>query len=208
MTLQANAPAFAGRTSIIPDQRRHKRVRLSLLGRFMRENREEFPCRCVNISVGGADVASVERPDVGERVVMYVDHLGGLEGTVERVFETGFCVSFSITTRRQQKLAAQLTWLLNQHEIGATEQRRPGHDRIKLDRKSITLTLADGTNAKCAALDVSISGAKLETETRPPVGTIVMVAKLRSKVVRHHDKGIGVEFVDIQEMNALRRYFG
>lgn len=208
MTQHAVAIAPDERPRILPDQRRHKRVKLALLGRFMRENKEEFPCRLINVSVGGADITASELPQMGERVVLYVDHVGGLEGTVERCYERGFAVLFDITARRKQKLAAQLTWLLNQHEIGTAEQRRPGHERIKLDRKPIAMTLEDGSMSMCAALDVSISGAKLESEEKPAIGTIVRIAKLRARIVRHHEIGVGVEFLDVQEMNALRRYFG
>ena len=41
----------AGLTArIAPDRRRHKRHAVTLLGRFMRPNRHEYPCRLVGIS--------------------------------------------------------------------------------------------------------------------------------------------------------------
>ena len=63
-------------------------------------------------------------------------------------------------------------------------------------------------NRDFRVLDVSISGASVETAHRPPVGSLIQVGKLRARVVRHHDVGIGVEFLDIQRPDALRKYFG
>jgi plasmid stabilization system protein ParE len=188
--------------------RRHKRVKLALPGRFMRENKQEFDFRFINISIAGADISAEEVPEVGERLVIRAAKIGGLEGRVERIFDGGFAIEISATQRRQEKLAAQLTALLNQHEIGTTDRRRPGHERIRLDRKPITVTFEDGGQAMVAAIDVSISGAKLESEMRPPVDREVFVGKLRSRVVRHHETGFSVEFLDIQDKTAIRRYFG
>ena len=74
--------------------------------------------------------------------------------------------------------------------------------------KSSTLKLADGTTASCRVLDVSLSGASISTEARPPIGSQVMFGKLRCRVMRYHERGIGVQFLDIQDPEALRRYFG
>ncbi len=48
----ADEPAVDSPTPAL-DRRRHKRVSLTLLGRFMRANKQEFPCKLVDISVGG-----------------------------------------------------------------------------------------------------------------------------------------------------------
>src|SRR5512139_117707 len=95
------------------DQRRHKRVAVTLLGRFMRANRHEYPCKLNDISVGGAAISSPVEVEVGERIVVYFDHIGGMEGSVVRLFEGGFAMQFKMTAHKREKLAAQLTWLIN-----------------------------------------------------------------------------------------------
>src|SRR5262249_39572176 len=72
---------------IAPDRRRHKRLAATLLGRFMRANKQEYPCRLMDASAGGAAILAPVGVDVGERVVAYFDHLGGIEGPVVRGFE-------------------------------------------------------------------------------------------------------------------------
>jgi hypothetical protein len=54
-------------------------------------------------------------------------------------------------------------------------------------------------------LDVSISGASVGTEVRPPVGSEVVLGRLRARVVRHHSEGLGLEFLDTQNPDAVRR---
>lgn len=190
----------------VQDLRRHKRVPLTLLGRFMRANKQEYPCRLVDISVGGAALKSPVSVDDGEAIIVYLEYLGGLEGRVVRQFAGGFAIELNATLHKREKLAAQLTWLINQSELDPGEARR--HDRVAPRNPSSSLTLADGNCVACQVLDVSISGAAIATEARPLVGSEVWLAKLRSRVVRHHERGIAVRFMDIQQPTALRRYFG
>ncbi len=187
------------------DQRRHRRVALSLLGRFMRANRHEYPCRLNDISVGGAAINSPIEVEIGERIVVYFDHLGGLEGHVVRLFEGGFAMQFKVTPHKREKLAAQLTWLVNRDALTGADQRR--HDRIPAEDRTQAVLLDSGETLACQVADVSISGASLNMEARPPVGTILTLGRLRARVVRHHEQGIGVQFTDIQEPGALRRHF-
>ncbi|MGD9806238.1 MAG: PilZ domain-containing protein [Hyphomicrobiaceae bacterium] len=191
---------------IEPDRRRHRRVALTLLGRFMRSNKQEYPCRSIDISVGGIALMSPVPVDDGETIVVYLDQLGGLEGIVTRQFPGGFAIGFNTTQHRREKLAAQITWLINRHELDYVEARR--HERVTPRNSSSSLTLEDGVVLPCQILDVSISGASVVTNVRPPLGSEVVLGKLRSRVVRHHEQGIGVRFLDIQQPTALRRYFG
>lgn len=198
-------PIAEGR--IVADKRRHKRHALLLLGRFMRANKQEYPCKLKDISVGGLAVMSPVGVDDGEHVIAYFDHIGGLEGHVVRLFEGGFALRISASQHKREKLAAQITWLINKGDLEGFDGRR--HERLSTTaNKSSTLTLAEGISADCRILDVSLSGASIATEARPLVGSEVLFGKLRCRVMRYHDRGIGLQFLDIQDPEALRRYFG
>jgi hypothetical protein len=187
---------------IEPDRRRHKRFALNLLGRFMRANKQEYPCRLNDISVGGAAIISPVVVEVGEHIIAYFDHLGGLEGSVVRTFEGGLAIKFQATQHRREKLAAQIVWLVNQKEFDGATQRR--HERFQTANKTSSLKLADGVVTQVRVLDVSISGASVGTDVRPPVGSEVVLGKLRARVARHHSEGLGLEFLDTQT-DAPRR---
>ena len=190
---------------ITPDRRRHKRVAVTLLGRFMRANKQEYPCKLYDISVGGCAMMAPVEVELGERIVAYFDHIGGLEGKAARVYDGGFALQFEATQHRREKLAAQLTWLINRHHLKGIDERR--HERIVPKNGSSSIKVGD-TALPCQILDVSISGASIATEARPPIGEEVLLGKLRGRVVRYHAHGIGVQFIDIQAPTALRRYFG
>ena len=193
-------------SKVATDRRRHKRVEVTLLGRFMRANKQEYPCKLIDISVGGAAIMGPVALDMDERVIAYFDNLGGLEGNVVRVFEGGFAIRLIATQHKREKLAAQLTWILNRSEVDGIDERR--HERIQPANGSSSLTVTEGLVISCQILDVSISGASIATAARPPIGTEVQLGKLRARVMRHHPQGIGVQFLDIQHPTALRRYFG
>src|SRR5271170_7394822 len=108
------------------DRRRHQRVKVNLLGRYMLADRREFPCQVVNMSPGGMAIIAPIGGAPGERIIAYVDHLGRLEGHVARVFPNGFAMTFAATARKRDKLAAQLTWLANRHLLDSPEDRRHG----------------------------------------------------------------------------------
>lgn len=189
--------------------RRYKRYDLPLIGRFLRVlTREELSCRMLDLSIGGANLAAESVPQLGETVVIYFDELGGLEGEVVRATKSGFAINFSASHRRRQKLAAQITWLLNRHELASADQRRPGHERIALAPKPIRVELEDGSALEHNVIDVSISGASIGMPVRPPIGSKLVVGKLPAKVVRHHSGGIGVEFVNTQQFDLIREEFG
>lgn len=202
--LNLDQTSGAGAVQPLPERRRHKRHNLTLLGRFMRANKQEFPCKTIDISVGGVALSSPVDVDVNERIVAYFDLLGGIEGKVARRFDGGFALSLVATQHKREKLAAQITWLLNRDHDGHDARR---HDRLPVDELS-TLKLADDIAVKVRLMDVSISGASVQSEARPPIGAEVVLGRLRGRIIRHHDHGFAVQFLDIQKPDAVRRYFG
>lgn len=188
-------------------RRRHERFELPLLGRFMRPNKQEYPCMVRNISVGGAALNSPVDVEVGERIVVYLDFLGGVEGAVVRTFEGGFAIKYTATLHKREKLAAQLTWYMNRDLLDAEEARRPGHERLQIEAKAMGLRLADGRLIPVSILDVSISGASVAIDGRPAVGMEVKLGIIRARVMRHHAQGVGLMFLDVQTAESLRRHF-
>ena len=191
------------------DMRRYQRYNLPLLGRYMRVlTKDESTCRLMDVSIGGASVLADISPEIGELVILSFDEIGGLEGEVVRTVAGGFAANFTATHRRRQKLAAQITWLLNRHELAAADQRRSGHERIALPPKPVRIELDGGAVVERNIIDVSISGASIDITERPPIGSKLVLGKLAAKVVRHHDRGVGVEFSYIQQFGDIREDFG
>ncbi|MBV9956284.1 MAG: PilZ domain-containing protein [Pseudolabrys sp.] len=191
----------ATKTKILPlteERRRHQRVKVELLGRYMLADHREFPCQVTNMSPGGMAVIAPVTGQPGERVVAYVDHLGRLEGTIARHFQNGFAMTISATLRKRDKLAAQLTWLANRNILNLPEDRR--HGRFQPKNPVARLILPNGNNLACRIIDLSQSGAgiAIADDLRPPVGAMVTIGKTQGRVVRHIEKGFAVEFTRLQ----------
>lgn len=191
----------AGIMPLSEERRRFQRVRVNLLGRYMLADRREFPCQVVDMSPGGMALVAPICAERGERVIAYIDHVGRLEGLAVRSFPNGFAMTIAATPRKRDKLAAQLTWLANQHILGLPEDRR--HDRLMPRNARAVLTAQDGRKAPCFLIDVSLSGAAVRTEARPPVGSPIKIGRVPGRVVRHRDDGIAVEFTRLQHPDAL-----
>ena len=135
------------------DRRRHQRVKVNLLGRYMLSDRREFPCQVINMSPGGMALVAPVCGEPGERVIAYVDHLGRLEGVIARTLDNGFAMTIGATLRKRDKLAAQLTWLANRNILNLPEDRR--HGRFVPRRPVARLILPNGTNVTCRVIDLS-----------------------------------------------------
>ena len=108
--------------------RAFQRVTVNLGGRLMLADYEEYPCTATEMSPGDVEFNCAARPRVDERIIAYIDNLGRLEGKVTAVGKTGFSMVINASERKREKLAAQLTWFANKHELGLPEDRR--HDRL------------------------------------------------------------------------------
>jgi hypothetical protein len=183
------------------ERRRHQRVRVNLLGRYMLADRREFPCQVINMSPGGMALIAPVCGNPGERVIAYVDHLGRLEGTIARQFPNGFAMTISATPRKRDKLAAQLTWLANRNILNLPEDRR--HGRITPKNPSARLILANGINLGVRLIDISNSGAAIATAERPEIGSPVTIGRVPGRVVRHLEEGFAVEFTRLQHPDSL-----
>jgi c-di-GMP-binding flagellar brake protein YcgR len=185
----------------VREKRRHQRVKVSLLGRYMLESKREFPCQVIDMSPGGVAVIAPVVGAVGEHVIAYIDHIGRVEGKLVRAVEGGFAMTIEATARKRDKLAAQLTWLANRHVLGLPEDRR--HDRIIPRDPYSMLATPDGRAQRCRILDLSLSGAGVQVEERPAVGTAVTLGRIRARVVRHLELGVALEFAAVQDPDQL-----
>jgi hypothetical protein len=185
------------------ERRRHQRVKVNLLGRYMLADRREFPCQVVNMSPGGIAMVAPVSGNPGERVIAYVDHLGRLEGKIARLLDTGFAMTVEATLRKRDKLAAQLTWLANRNILNLPEDRR--HGRFIPRKAMARLILPNGNNVTCRIIDLSESGAAvaISPELRPVVGAMVTIGKATGRVVRHIEDGFAVEFTRLQHPDFI-----
>jgi len=189
---QVNSSAMPLTEAKFQERRRHQRVKVVLPGRYMLEDRREYPCQTIDISPGGVAIAGVARGGVGERVIAYLNQIGRVEGTIARHFHEGFAIAMKLPLLKREKLADQLTWLANRQALGMAEDRR--HERIAPRVAHTTLKLPSGQEYLAKLIDISVSGAALNVTAKPAIGSAVTIGTTPAQVVRHFEGGIAVEF--------------
>ncbi len=185
------------------ERRRFQRVKLSLLGRCMFPDQRECPCQVSEVSPGDASIVSPFSGEVGERVVAYIDSVGRIEGVLLEKTDQGFVMSISASQRKRDRLADTLTWLANRHVLSLDEDRR--HLRRTPKRSETSIVLSDGTTHSVRVIDMSLSGAAIATNLRPPIGSPVRLGRLGARIVRHFDDGIGLEFMRLMSDTAIEQ---
>ena len=170
----------------------------------MLENREEFPCQVLNMSPGSAAMITPRSGRIGERVGAYLARVGRSGGMPLGVFGGGFPRRPLAPGRKRELRAARLTWLPNRHELNLPEDRR--HERFVPRQRNSEIKLEDGRTYRTRIIDMSLSGAAIELDVRPAIGTVLWIGNMRGRVVRHFEEGVAVEFAVVQTRNSLERF--
>ena len=187
------------------ERRNFQRVRVKVYGRYMLEDRSEHPCQVIDMSPGDVALRANEPGQLGEKVIVYLDHIGRVEGVVTRLFRDGFAMTIIASERKRDKLTAQLTWLANRHELDLPEDRR--HERVTPRNPLSILRVEDGLEHRCRIIDLSLSGAAVEVAAKPAIGTAVTLGTMRGRIVRHFEDGVAIEFAMLQREDTLAAAF-
>ncbi len=174
----------------VAERRRHARVDIPLKARFLTRDGAERPCLVANISAGGALLRAVSPPAEDELVVLYIDEVGRFEGKVVRSGKHSFAVDYRGKRARSQKTADALTCTLHNQSQRFDRRALP---RIKQDAPAL-VTFEDGQTQPCSILDISLTGASIEIDPKPPLGAQLKLGKTAAKVVRRHESGVSVVF--------------
>ena len=189
----ADTEATEARESRSFDQRRHQRMPVTLLGRYMLSDRHEYPCQTIDMSPGGIRITCAKLGEIGERVVLYLEQIGRVEGAIARHAPGGQAIQLNATPRKRDKIASQLTWLANRDSLGLPEGRTS--ERLVPNNPGVILKLDGGKEVAARILDISMSGVALATAVVIPVGTSIVVGSTPAKVVRQLESGLGARFL-------------
>jgi hypothetical protein len=193
------------------ERRRYQRVAFEAKGRFMAPDGSEHPCSIRDMSLGGIAISSDAPMEIGAQIIVYFDEFGRFEGPVVRCFDGGFAIETVIAGPRRERLRQRLEALARGEKVEISVRRAfaryaPGEAGLE---ESSVLTLADGQSMPCRIIDMSLGGAQVAVENRPPIGTGVSIGRMTGRVVRHTEEGVGIQFTDIPERaTALSRPFG
>jgi hypothetical protein len=176
------------------DQRSSERIIVTLPGRlFVPAEESTLDCTVVNLSVGGAGIHCPEPPPLDAFVVLYVEGFGRFEAVTTRFVRGELGLKFICKDAKRKRLERGLTDFVKDGMKDVTRLRR--HPRIAARSGISNFVCADGEPVPCEVRDISFEGAMLKTAARPAVGELVQLGQTRGRVVRHHEDGIGVQFL-------------
>lgn len=193
------------------ERRQYPRVAFEANGRFLAPDGSEHPCSVRDMSLGGIAIQSDVPLEIGAQIIVYFDEYGRFEGPVVRIFEGGFAIETSIAGPRRERLRQRLEALARGEKIEISARRAfaryaPGEAGLE---ETAVLNFGDGETMPCRIIDMSLGGAQVAVENRPPIGTEVAIGRMSGRVVRHTEEGVGIQFSDIPERaSALSRPFG
>ena len=187
------------------ERRSDPRIKTKLLGRYMMPDQHEYACNILDIALNGICLTGPIQGQVGDKVIVYIDHLGRVEGEVSRLLEDGFALELTMTPAARNKWAERIEALSPELIQGSHTDRK--EVRVEPEHKRSRFTLPDGRTYQCEVIDMSISGASIKVAVFPALGTPVQLGKMRGKVVRHHVEGVAIEFVSVPETGTLADRF-
>jgi hypothetical protein len=174
------------------ERRRHPRSPLTLQGRYMLSDGSEFPCETVDVSPGGIAIRGLKAGQLGERVVVYIEDLGRIEGGVLRSAAGLFTVEIRAPSKKQERLAETIAWLVKNKEEGLANRRN--RRRIDATHEPILLRTVDGLTFAAKLIDVSTTGAAILVDIALPIGAHVTIDDKPAYVSRRFPGGVAVTF--------------
>lgn len=177
------------------DRRRFRRANTHLTGRFMDQQKREHACRTEDLSPGGACIGA-PTPEIGSRVLLYLDRIGRIEAKVVRIDgPQRFAVVFEASVRQRERIAEALIVLLNETRLPEFELEGARRNKRYTGAGQLAVELEDGTSIDCTVLDFSLVGASLSCNRNPPrIGSWVRVGASYGRVARYLERGFAIDF--------------
>jgi hypothetical protein len=205
---QTKTKDTAANKSSDPERRRFKRVAVTVPGRlFVPATGYEAACALSNLSPAGTEITGELETLPNGAIVLYAEGFGRFEGQV--IWHDGgkYGIKFNSTTLKQARTADQLARINEGASVSDSMARRHRREATKsLSR----FTRENGSVIPCTVLDISTSGVSLGTNVRPQTGEFVLIGGMVGRVARHHETGIGIEFVaggandmDVKQLQEL-----
>ena len=146
----------------------------------------------VNLSTSGVHFQTETRLRHGDKLVCYFKHLGRFDGQIARVSGDNVAFAFAVSDVKRDRMADQLTWLINKDRLGLEEERLAERVAASGD---LTVTCKDGRTLSCNVMDMSLTGVAVKTkDERPLIGETVTCGIRKGTVARWLDGGFAVEF--------------
>jgi hypothetical protein len=198
------APALGGRTSAAPgEDARVITAKYNIADRRdpRTGSRLFFACRVEHITPMQIAVSVPVTGDIGDPVLVRVDGLGEVKGSIEKRTRAGFVITISATPVERAKFKVKIDWFEKIRGRKVVNKRL--HDRFTPANQLSTLIFGDGSTLRCFVVDMSSSGAAISANVTLEAGTPLALGKVVGRVVRHLPNGFAIRFVSTVDVKVL-----
>lgn len=175
------------------NNRAYERRPLTLGVRYITRSDMEATGRLLNISEGGLYMATDTDAEIGDEIIAYPEGLGRLSGAIVRKDEQGVAVQFNITDKQRQYLTMRISSALTGAPFLRLLKNR-GHQRIGINLDVRARHVSNDEVFDCKIMDLSQSGAAIQSEIRPPIGEEISLGTVCGTVCRHTSDGFALTF--------------
>ncbi len=181
---------------ISKDQRRYRRVMLQHSAIIVVAGSIEYPATIFAMSAGNLSFYSKAMLAPNDNVVIYVQGIDRLEGTIRRRIGHIYGMSLSLSHNRRERLVEGLTIELARqhglvHEDNKAFSRRSAKRVQSYSEKSFCL-IDKNLHVPCSIVDISLTGVSVEmNHSHLKVGDQVQIGRMRCQAVRRTRKGYG-----------------
>ena len=179
------------------DRRKFERSAIQAPTRFIINDELEATGQLSDISKGGLFMLTDAPAEEGDKVVVYPEGLGRLEGRVVRRRADGVAVQFAMSDTYRELLHRRIAAALEGKPYLRIADRRSCR-RTVLNIDVAVEIVGTGQSIQCRIDNISNSGAAIQSQNRPPVGANVRLGTMDGKVLRHTEEGFIVRFRQLQ----------
>ncbi|MEM8934850.1 MAG: PilZ domain-containing protein [Pseudomonadota bacterium] len=177
------------------EQRAFPRAKTRIRARLLVNQETPGDGAAVDLSAGGVAIESDLEVQMGDRVVLHFDGGTRLVGDVRRIFDGGFALELALSESKRDRLIQSLQPAIDSgRQIERLAVDRRITQRVKASRVESTFITEAGDEAPCRIVDVSLTGAAIESETELHVGAVISLGRTRGVVMRRDGNLYGVMF--------------
>ncbi len=167
-----------------------RRYKVPVAGKLFGISTSAVDCEVLDLSSGGARIQLAQQVPEGP-VTLYIDRIGRIEAEVAGQEGGEVRLRFICSEARRHSISEVVGQMLQGGVAQITRLRR--QNRIPLS--NFYLVRDNGMIVPCDALNISQRGMSLRAKVMLPVGELATVGQSRVRVVRHHDDGFAVEYI-------------
>lgn len=180
-----------------------------LQGRFYREawyetERHSYLPTAVTRSLAPDEVVFVcdEFVETNDRAFIYLSGVGLIRGLVRRNIGPVIYLGVDANQNETARLTTHILWLSRLAKFSAND-RRVFPRYVPRDTKTTIELPGEKEKRPCHLVNISPTGAAVESDLRPDVGSKVILGTIHGAIARHFETGFAVGFSTIQDPATL-----